>query len=160
MNYLKSKTLSIDDINIRSLHLSDYNLGYLELYKAFTSDILYDYDKFIEFYNDYAQSDRIIYVVENNEKQLIGTITLIIEQKPFHNYQYVAHIEDVIVDQQYKKQGIGSKMINFVIDTIKEINETTKNHFYKVILDCDINIEPFYIKNGFTTKGRYMRMDL
>lgn len=160
MNHLKSKTLSFGDINIRPLLLSDYDHGYLDLFKAFTNDISYSYSRFVEFFDNYTNSNRIIYVVENNEKQLIATITILIEQKPFHNYQYVAHIEDVIVDKCYKKHGIGSKMVNFIIDTIKEVNKTAKNHFYKIILDCDVNVEQFYIKNGFTTKGCFMRIDV
>lgn len=87
---------------IRSLEIDDYMNGYLDLYKVFTNDISHNYEEFIIFYDNYIKSNKVIYIVENNNKQLIGTITLLLEQKPFHNFQYVVHIEDVVINQNYK----------------------------------------------------------
>lgn len=43
----------------------------------------------------------------------------------------VAHIEDIIIDSNYRKQGLGKKIINELI------NISTQSNCYKIILDCN-----------------------
>ena len=47
-------------------------------------------------------------------------------------------------------KGISSKIINILKSIARE------NNCYKVILDCDIELKKFYIKNGFNIKGIQM----
>ena len=90
-----------------------------------------------------------IYVAKINDK-IIGTITLFIEPKFIHNLSYVGHIEDVVVDKQYRGIGLGSFLLK------KVIKNAYDNNCYKVILDCSNKNIAFYEKNGFKQKENHM----
>jgi glucosamine-phosphate N-acetyltransferase len=81
------------------------------------------------------------------EAKIIGTATLLIEPKLIHNISKVGHIEDVVVDKNYRSHGIGKLML----DNLK--NKAELMDCYKVILDCDEKNVGFYVKCGFKTKG-------
>jgi len=90
-------------------------------------------------------------IEDTDQSRIIGTITVLIEQKLIHNFGLVCHIEDVVVDAQYRKQGLGETLIKEAI----QIADTHK--CYKTILDCsESNIE-FYTKCGFLKKEICMR---
>jgi|UniRef100_A0A6C0IYA8 N-acetylglutamate synthase-like GNAT family acetyltransferase len=84
-------------------------------------------------------SNTMIYVIMN-DKQVIGSGTLLIEQKIIHNYGKVGHIEDIVIDNNMRGQGLGKKIINYLISQAKIYN------CYKVILGCDDSKVDFYKK--------------
>ena len=88
------------------------------------------------------------------DDQIVGTVTLLIEDKIIHGGSAVGHIEDVVVHSNYRKLNIGRLLINYCVELAKE------RGCYKVILDCDNNNIPFYEKCGFKVKGVCMRYDL
>jgi len=94
-----------------------------------------------------------IFVYEIDKKP-VGMITLLLEPKIIHKGKSVGHIEDLIIDKNYRNQNIAKKLINHVI------NIATYNNCYKIILDCNQNLIPFYEKNGFFQKDIQMRMNL
>ena len=94
-----------------------------------------------------------IFVYSIDDKP-VGMITLFIEQKLIHGGLCVGHIEDLIIDKDYRNQNIARKLIDHVI------NIATYNKCYKIILDCDESLIPFYEKCGFHKKAVQMRMDL
>ena len=59
-------------------------------------------------------STTTIYVIMN-DKKIIGSGTLLIEQKIIHNYGKVGHIEDIIIDNNMRGQGLGKKLINYLL---------------------------------------------
>jgi hypothetical protein len=160
-NIFREKVFKIDDSNsmvLRQLEYSDYEKDYINLYKAFTEDLDTSKDNFNKFYQNYIKSNKAIYVLEE-ENKLIGTISLIIEQKPFHNFQYVVHIEDFVING--KQRGLGTKVLTAINQHINHVNEenTKENNqliIYKIILDCDECLQNFYSKNDFAKKGIYM----
>jgi glucosamine-phosphate N-acetyltransferase len=81
----------------------------------------------------------------NDEIKLIGAGTIIIEPKIIHGGKSVGHIEDVIVHPHYRNQGIAQTILNKLV-------EYSKKECYKVILNCNPNMEPFYNKSGFEKK--------
>ena len=81
-----------------------------------------------------------------------GCITIIIERKMIHNGGYVGHIEDVVVDEKYRKRSIGKQLIEYAINFCKE------NGCYKIILSCNDEVEEFYKKCGFTCKNKEMSL--
>lgn len=96
---------------------------------------------------------RTLVVVAGNT--ILGTGTLIIEQKFIHNGGKVAHIEDVAVLPNYHGFGVG-KMI---MDSLIELAKIAK--CYKVILNCEPELEGFYTKFGFYRhKHGNMRLDV
>lgn len=93
-----------------------------------------------------------IYVITHNQ-EIVGAITVLVEPKIIHNGSKVAHIEDLVVDKEYRGMGLGSKLLQYAIDKAKE-------DCYKIILDCDEDMVKYYKIRGFKPSGFCMRLDL
>ena len=78
------------------------------------------YKKFLEE----LPKNHYIFVYELN-KQLVGSITLIIESKLIHNGYSVGHIEDLVVDKFSRDKGIASQLIKYCIEEAKKYNTRT-----------------------------------
>ena len=97
----------------------------------------------------------IIIVAEDLESsEIIGTATLLIEQKFIHNGGKVGHIEDVVTRKGFEGRGVGREIVNKLIEIANEYG------CYKIILDCDVTVVKFYEKMGFVKKAITMRLDL
>jgi glucosamine-phosphate N-acetyltransferase len=96
----------------------------------------------------------VCYYKENNKIRIIGTGTIIIEPKIIHGGKNVGHIEDLVVDNEYRNKGIGKTILNKLIEIGKD------KHCYKIILNCDKDIKEFYEKNGFENKNIEMSLYL
>ena len=96
--------------------------------------------------------NHIIHVAELNGK-IVGSTTLLIEQKFIHEGGFVGHIEDVVVNKEFEGQGIGMKLVLSLLDIAKE------KKCYKTILNCEDKLIPFYEKIGFKQKSTEMRFD-
>jgi len=86
------------------------------------------------------------------EDQIIGTGSLLVEQKLTHNMGKVGHIEDVVVDQQYRGFGMARQLVERLICIAHD------NNCYKVILDCSDDLIGFYGKMGFEKSANTMRL--
>ena len=136
---------------IREIELSDYNKGCVSLYEQdfnIKPEQISFYD-FCKYITKKRSNNYKIFVYEMNSR-IAALSTCFIEEKIIHNFGKVGHIEDVIVDKNIRKCGIGKKMINACIDYAK----TQK--CYKIILDCSEENAEFYKKCGFMKKGCYM----
>ncbi len=131
---------------IRKLAKSDFNNKYLDLLDQLssTNQENFTYDKFELFINQ-LNNNHNIYVIEKNNK-IIASGTLLIENKIIHNFGKVGHIEDIVVDFNERGSGLGKLMINYLIETAKNLN------CYKIILNCNESNVKFYEKCGFTKK--------
>ena len=96
--------------------------------------------------------NHIIHVAELDGK-IVGSTTLLIEQKFIHEGGFVGHIEDVVVNKEFEGQGIGMKLVLSLLDAAKE------KKCYKTILNCEDKLIPFYEKIGFKQKSTEMRFD-
>jgi len=96
--------------------------------------------------------NHIIHVAELNGK-IVGSTTLLIEQKFIHGGGLVGHIEDVVVNKEFEGHGIGMKLVLSLLDVAKE------KKCYKTILNCEDKLLPFYEKIGFKQKSTEMRFD-
>ena len=90
------------------------------------------------------------YTNTENKICIIGSGTIIFEPKIIRNGKYVGHIEDIVVDNNFRSVGISKKIIDQLIHLAKEKN------CYKIILDCKANLCDFYEKNGFERHGVQM----
>jgi glucosamine-phosphate N-acetyltransferase len=90
----------------------------------------------------------------NNESsnKIIGIATLFIEPKLIHNFGFVGHIEDVVVDNNHRNKGIGKKLLDSLSQMAKD------QGCYKVILDCSEDNASFYEKCGFKKHGFEMSL--
>ena len=141
----------MDDITIREIQESDLEKGFLEsldnLKKA--SDLDKGIAKNI-LKGILDDSKHIIHVAELNGK-IVGSTTLLIEQKFIHNGGRVGHIEDVVVSKEYEGKGIGIKLVSSLLEKAKVMN------CYKTILDCQDELIPFYERIGFKQESNQMR---
>jgi glucosamine-phosphate N-acetyltransferase len=95
------------------------------------------------------------YVAWSTESEaVIGTVSLLIEQKFIHRGGLVGHIEDVSVRVGYEKMGIGTALVQHAKEQARKIG------CYKVILDCAEHLVPFYASLGFHRNAVQMRIDL
>jgi|19_taG_2_1085344.scaffolds.fasta_scaffold02015_7 glucosamine-phosphate N-acetyltransferase len=99
-----------------------------------------------------ARGVNTLVAVENDE--IIGTVSYFIEPKFIHNGGYVGHLEDLATHPDHGGKGIGKKLVEEVIRSCEEAG------CYKIILDCDENLEVYYNKLGFHKHGIYMRYDI
>lgn len=82
--------------------------------------------------------------------EIVASGTLLIEPKIIRGCKNVGHIEDIVVAKVVRGQGVSQTILNILKRIARE------NNCYKVILDCDENVKPVYIKNGFLDKGVQM----
>jgi glucosamine-phosphate N-acetyltransferase len=97
-----------------------------------------------------SNPDHIIHVAEDNGK-IVGSTTLLIEQKFIHNGGCVGHIEDVVVSKEFEGRGIGIKLVTSLLEIANIRN------CYKTILDCKDELIPFYERIGFKQESKQMR---
>ncbi|BDQ31359.1 MAG: GNAT family N-acetyltransferase [Nitrosopumilus sp.] len=138
---------------IRELRKEDILNGFLTTLDALrkASDIRTDKAmKIFEKIN--SNPDHIIAVAELDGK-IVGTTTLLIEQKFIHDGGVVGHIEDVVVNKDYHGQKIGEKIMKYVLEIAKN------RGCYKTILDCTDDVKPFYEKLGFKEIANELRFD-
>ena len=139
------------DVKIRVIVESDIDNGFLEsldslrkasdLDKKIGKDIL---RKII------VNPDHVIHVAEIDGR-IVGSTTLLVEQKFIHNGGRVGHIEDVVVSKEYEGRGLGIKLVSSLLEKAKVMN------CYKTILDCQDELIPFYERIGFKQESNQMR---
>jgi glucosamine-phosphate N-acetyltransferase len=135
---------------IRNLEINDYDKNINNLLKQLCSKNEIDKSNFIAYIKKLdLNENKFTYVIEKNNK-IIAIGTLLIEEKLIHSFGKVGHIEDIIVDIEYREQKLGSEIINFLKNKAKEIG------CYKIILNCNTKYRFFYEKNGFTNNGLEM----
>jgi glucosamine-phosphate N-acetyltransferase len=97
---------------------------------------------------------KIFVAVKNDDTEIIGSITLLIEQKFIHDGRKSGHIEDVVTRKGCEGKGVGSALVSAALAFAREKN------CYKVILDCSEKNVPFYEKIGFRRNEISMRYDV
>ena len=95
---------------------------------------------------------QVIYVAVDNS-EIIGSASILIEQKFIHEGGKVGHIEDVVVRKEFQGKGVGRKIV------VALLKYAQKQGCYKTILDCTDELIPFYEKMGFKRHSNSMRFD-
>ena len=140
-------------ITIRKINESDLDSGFLDSLESLRSVGKLEKSKAIQILRDITKNpDHVIFVVEY-EKKIVGSTTLLIEQKFIHEGGKVGHIEDVVISKEFQSKGIGVKLIQEVLEYAKA------QGCYKTILDCADNLKPFYEKIGFVLHSNGMRFN-
>lgn len=90
-----------------------------------------------------------IYVIYHPLTGLMALGTLMIEPKLIHDCGKVGHIEDVVVHPYFRREGLGSQIIEHLVSKAKE------EGCYKVVLDAAPHNRSFYCHLGFVTKENH-----
>jgi glucosamine-phosphate N-acetyltransferase len=145
-----STSYTIDEL--KEQHLQN---GFIETLSFLSNVSTIPQEKLIETFKKLKQNaDHNIFIAVTNEGKVVGATTLLIEHKFIHGCGKVGHIEDVVVHENFRKQGISDSLIE------KAINVAKEGGCYKVILNCHEKLAPFYEKFGFKKHEIEMRLDL
>ena len=129
----------------RKLEESDYHKNYLQLLSQLTQVGQISPE---EFSNILAKIQSQIWVFEDTSaNKIVASASIFLEQKFIHGGGIVAHLEDVVVDQSYRGNQLGHKLIVSIVEIAKNSGA------YKIIADCKPELLSFYSKNGFEKKG-------
>lgn len=134
---------------IRKLNNKDYNNYYFLINQLKTTH--FSKKEFKNTLKKIKKSNSEIWVlIENNI--FVGSCTIIFEYKFIHNNSKIAHIEDLIINYQYRSKGMGKLLLNHLINYAKN------KECYKIILNCDDELVCYYKKNGFIKKSNGMAL--
>jgi glucosamine-phosphate N-acetyltransferase len=143
--------INIGNFTLRNIEYDDYDKGYMDLMFEFTN---YNYpitkENFINFIIT-NPNNKIIVIYSEKEKRIIGAGTIMIVHK-IHNNP-IGQIEDIIISEKYRKNGLGKQIIEKLIDI-------GKNEYkcYKIILNCLQKNIKFYENCGFINVGVEMKL--
>ena len=154
MNYISTLR---DDLYNNKIDETYFNKIF-SILSQLTSSPTLEYRDFINIISNLDKNhDIFVYKIED---QPVALITLFIEQKLIHGGKSVGHIEDLVVDKQFRNKKIGKQLLDYIIRICSNYN------CYKVLLDCndsmssDFTIEDYYIKQGFIRNGLSMRYNI
>ena len=125
------------EIEIREIEEDDLEKGFLETLDFLRNTSGLDKNKSREILKKIKQNPNHIIHVAIDDKKIVGSTTLFIEQKFIHDGRLVGHIEDVVVRKDYEGQGIGMKLVISLLDVAKQ------RKCYKTILNCEDNLKSF-----------------
>ena len=143
----------MSEIKISEIEESDLEKGFLETLDFLRNASGLDKNKAREILKEIKQNPNYIIHVATDDKKIVGSTTLFIEQKFIHGGGLVGHIEDVVVRKDYEGQGIGMKLVISLLDVAKQ------KKCYKTILNCEDSLKIFYEKIGFKKTTNEMRYD-
>jgi len=139
---------------IRELESSDYYKKYIDLLSQLSVVQYLDFEVFDKQILQIKKNPlHKIFVIEDN-KQIIGSITILIEMKFIRNLGKVCHIEDVVVSNDYRGKGIARTLIEYAK------NYSKKEGCYKILLNCTEDLIEFYSKFEFKNKNKNIEMSL
>lgn len=117
------------NVDIRKLEEDDLEKGYIELLGQLTTCEKITKEEMRGFCDGLGETHQV-WVMEDKGR-IIGSGTLLIEKKIIHKMGKVGHIEDIVIDKEYRGKKLGENMIWHLTKKLKEMG------CYKMILDCD-----------------------
>jgi len=123
-------------MKIRKIQLKDY-----EQYTVLMNTSI-SLEYFKNFIDNILNENHNIFVIELNNN-IIGTGTVLFEEKLTYNGCKIAHIENIFINGNYRGTGNGKKLVDYILEYSKN------NNCYRADLVCYDNITKFYTKNNF-----------
>jgi glucosamine-phosphate N-acetyltransferase len=123
---------------------------YLQYKTLIDSNITEEF--FCDFIDNVLNKDHIIIILEDDDENMVGSGTIFIEKKLTYGGCNMGHIENILIDEKYRGNGYGEKMVNKLLEICRE------KKCYRVDLNCNSELEDFYKKNGFEKKHLCMNI--
>ncbi|VDM05618.1 unnamed protein product [Schistocephalus solidus] len=139
------------DLILRPLKSDDFD--YPNLLRQLTTVGTISEPDFTRRFNEFASRKDTYFIVvieDQRSRKIVGCATLLVELKFIHTMSKRGHIEDVVVDESYRGQGLGKLIIAVLVEIGKA------EGCYKISLDCNPDKIPFYEQNGFKESTRFM----
>ncbi len=140
------------NVRIRELTGRDLARGFLETLAAL-AEVDLTPAQAAEVLRARLRSGVRTYVACSGE-EVIGTATLLVEQKFIHGGGRVGHIEDVAVRPDCQEHGVGTALVRHATEEARRLG------CYKVILDCFEHLVGYYGRLGYRPHNVGMRRDL
>jgi GNAT superfamily N-acetyltransferase len=118
-------------------------------------DSAYDYLPAFEAIE--ADSRQTLFVAEDEQGGLVGTLVLIVVANLSHRGRPWAIIENVVVDEEHRGKGVGEQLVRHAVGLAREAG------CYKVALASNKQRDDahrFYRRLGFTATHEGFRVDL
>ena len=144
----------MSDLKIRKIILDDLD----EVYELM--NILYEgklkYNRFKDIYKLKLQDKNSYYIIAVEDDNIVGVLTAELQEK-LHRERLQLFIEDLIVEEQRRNNGIGKALIENAVNYAKEKNcEVVELTSYK----DNIKAHKFYENNGFINHSIKFKMYL
>lgn len=102
-----------------------------------------------EYFNNFIDNvlnENHLIILLKKDNIIIGSGTILIEHELTYNGCTMGHIENILIDEKYRKQDYGEALVKYLL----EICNNRK--CYRVDLNCNSELENFYKKNNFNKK--------
>jgi len=136
---------------MRPLNIGDYDLGFLQILGQLTSVGDVSRQTFEERFHAMKRCPGTYYitVIEDvGSSQIIGTATLVVEQKFIHSASSRGRIEDVVVSDLYRGKQLGK----LLVETLNLLGKHVG--CYKMSLECKDDNIPFYEGLGYKNEDQ------
>lgn len=140
-------------ITIRKLQKKDLYNGFLLSLDSLRESSHMKSKKANRVFDKIAKNSQHVIYVAVKDSKVIGSASILIEQKFIHEGGKVGHIEDVAVKKEFQGKGVGKQIVAALLKYAQ------KQGCYKTILDCTDELIPFYEKIGFNRHSNSMRFD-
>ena len=87
---------------------------------------------------------------DREDFDILASGTILIEPKIIRGGKNVGHIEDIVVAEHVRNNGLSQVILNSLKQYAKQ------NDCYKITLDCTDEVKQVYVKNGFEQTGVQM----
>ncbi len=125
-------------IGIREFKKEDLDNGYIEtISEVWPCDTITE-----ETLQKVLDKNTYIFVAENNG-EIVGSLSLYIQNKFIHNGSSVGSIEEVVTREKFRGNNIGSLLVDKAVKKCEELG------CYKILLYCYNEVMYFYEKQGF-----------
>jgi glucosamine-phosphate N-acetyltransferase len=142
---------STTKLTVRGMTALDLSAGFLDAL-ASLSEVGLTPAEAAEVFRNRLRLGIRTYVAFMNDR-VVGTASLLLEQKFIHRGGWVGHIEDVAVHRDHQQHGIGTALVQYATE------EARQRGCYKVILDCFEHLVPFYERLGYRRHNLGLRID-
>lgn len=157
------KKFTTERIENSDVNMTDYNLKNLMKVLEQLSSTKFSFridemnvDKIREHIKNINQSiinKKHLFIVRY-EDTIVGTGSVLVEDKLIHDIGRAAHIEDIVIDKDFRGLGLAKHLMEVLIQCSKD------EGCYKIILDASDDVKMFYEKLGFKQHANSMRLNI
>jgi glucosamine-phosphate N-acetyltransferase len=137
---------------IRPMERRDLTRGFAEALSGL-AEVDLNLTRLLDVFDLRRRQGIVTFVAVENDR-VLGTASLLVEQKFIHSGGKVGHVEDVAVQADARARGVGRALVDHLV------GEARRRGCYKVILNCADHLLGFYERAGFREVSRGMRQDL
>lgn len=141
-------------IAVRKIILGDLEKGFLDVLGQISPLSKESKELYQETFKKRAQDPLYTTYVALHNDRVIGTGTLLLEHKFFWDCRHYGHLEDVVVDEKYRRQGIGKTIVDALF------KEAKNTDCFRIICECPQNTVPFFEKFGLIDYGKEMHIKI